>query len=78
MTTVVRDRLDLFELLHKQAAGRARDFLHEAVAVLAEAVMAATDRVGSSSGARYTRWGSAGLGAVAAFYGAQACCHRTA
>ena len=38
---MVRESVDLLELLRKQAAGGDLDFLREAVAVLAEAVMEA-------------------------------------
>ena len=67
-TTVVRESVNLLELLRKQAAGGDLDFLREAVAVLAEAVMEAevAAQVGAGYGERsetrltrrngYRRW----------------------
>ena len=53
-TTVVRESVNLLELLRKQAAGGDLDFLREAVAVLAEAVMEAevAAQVGTGYGER--------------------------
>ena len=48
---MVRESVDLLELLRKQAAGGDLDFLREAVAVLAEAVMEA--EVAEQAGAAY-------------------------
>ena len=51
---MVRESVDLLELLRKQAAGGDLDFLREAVAVLAEAVMEAevTAQIGATYGER--------------------------
>ena len=51
---MVKESVDLLELLRKQAAGGDLDFLREAVAVLAEAVMEAevTERIGAGHGER--------------------------
>ena len=48
---MVRESVNLLELLRKQAAGGDLDFLREAVAVLAEAVMEA--EVAEQAGAAY-------------------------
>ena len=48
---MVRESVNLLELLRKQAAGGDLDFLREAVAVLAEAVMEA--EVAAQAGAGY-------------------------
>ena len=48
---MVRESVDLLELLRKQAAGGDLDFLREAVAVLAEAVM--DTEVSAQAGAGY-------------------------
>ena len=48
---MVTESVNLLELLHKQAAGGDLDFLCEAVAVLAEAVMEA--EVAAQAGAAY-------------------------
>ena len=51
---MVRESVDLLELLRKQAAGGDLDFLREAVAVLAEAVMEAevAAQIGAGHGER--------------------------
>ena len=51
---MVRGSVDLLELLRKQAAGGDLDFLREAVAVLAEAVMEA--EVAAQIGAGAPTW----------------------
>ncbi len=49
---MVKESVDLLELLHKQAGGGDLDFLCEAVAVLAEAVMEAevAEQIGAGHG----------------------------